>query len=364
MPPPLSASVEQLPIALLVDLSTDQTLYARNERRRFIPASMTKVMTAYVAFEMIERGKISLRQTTVVDREIAEEWGGTGSTMFLETGDIVTVEQLLRGITSVSANDGSVMLADMAAGSVENWVAAMNDTARELGMRDSHFGTPNGWPDDGHTFTTARDLVTLATAIIARHPALYDHFFGREGFSYKGIAQANRDPMVGRVEGADGLKTGYTNEAGYGFVGSAMRNDRRLIVVAGAAPTSRARNKAAIDLMEWGFSSFATRRLFGTKASIGTAQVQDGAERTVPLIAARPIHASLPSVPAGGREAKLSIRYLGPIPAPIMAGEEIAELEIRIDGHHRQRVPLVAAHDVALAGFWTRLANGFAGLFS
>lgn len=361
--PPASASAEQVPIGLLVDLSTNQTLFARDARRRFIPASITKVMSAYVAFGKIESGAMDLRQRIVVSEEIAEEWGGTGSTMFLEKGDVVTVEELLRGITSVSANDASIALAVHGAGSVEQWVAEMNEAAQALGMRDSHFGTPNGWPDEGRTFTTARDLAALAKALITDHPALYRHFFGREGFSYDGVAQANRDPLVGRVDGADGIKTGYTNEAGFGFLGSAVRNGRRLLVVAAATPTGPARDDASRDLIEWGFQAFATRRLFGKDQRIGAAMVQGGEEDEVQLLAARPIHASIPQ---GAQDSAitLSVRYLGPIPAPITRGEEIAELEVQIEGHGTHRVPLVAAADVAEADFWTRLRNGIAGILS
>ncbi|MEB3414915.1 D-alanyl-D-alanine carboxypeptidase family protein [Alteriqipengyuania sp. WL0013] len=358
---PPSASAEEVPIVLLLDVSTNQTLAARNSDRRFIPASITKVMTAYVAFEKLAAKQIDLRQRVVVNADIAEEWGGVGSTMFLEVGDVATVEELLRGITAVSANDGAIVLATHGAGSVDKWVAEMNAAARKLGMRNSHFGTPNGWMDGGATFTTARDLAILAKALTTRHPALYNHFFGREGFSFNGIAQANHDPLVGKVEGADGIKTGFTNEAGYGFLGSAIRDGRRLVVVTAAAPTGRGRNKAAIDLVEWGFDAFSTKRLFAKDTLVGAAEVQNGASATVDLVAEQQIHASLPRGTSAS-DVSLSIKYLGPIPAPVAKGEQIAELEVSIAGHGSHRIPLVAAEDVAEAGFWTRLWNGVRGI--
>ena len=212
------------PIAFLLDLTSGQVLFAREEDRRFMPASITKVMTTFLAFEWMEEGKILPQQVVTVRPELWREWRGVGSTMFLASGARVTMDDLVHGVTTVSANDGAAVLAEGAAGSVDAWVAAMNAKASEIGMRDSHFGTPNGWMDDGRTFVTARDLSTLAAALIRKHPTKYRHFVGQTEFTYNEITQPNHDPISGKVPGADGIKTGFTNQAGYGFLGSAQRN--------------------------------------------------------------------------------------------------------------------------------------------
>ena len=237
-PPLVSRSSEspvdpEIPIALLVDQSSGQTLFAREADRRFLPASVTKIMTVYTAFDLVERGELPLDRMVEIDQALEDEWGGEGSTLFLEAGDRVTVGQLLLGVTTVSANDGAVALGRAAAGSDAAWLALMNANAVSLGMRDSHFGTANGYPDEGRTWTSARDLATLAEAMTTRYPELYKRFFGHKGLSYNGIAQDNHDPITGVVEGADGIKTGYTRQAGFTFVGSAERGGRRLTLVIG-----------------------------------------------------------------------------------------------------------------------------------
>lgn len=349
------------PIALLVDLSSGQVLFSREADRRFMPASMTKVMTAFLAFELMDEGKLSPDQSFWMSENAYREWHGKGSRMFLDRSEPVTVETLLLGITSVSANDGAIVLAEGAAGSVDNWVAMMNAKAHEIGMTDSHFGTPNGWMDEGRTFTTANDLAVLAREMITRHPQRYAFYFGREGMSYHGIAQENHDPISGRVEGADGIKTGFTNQAGYGFLGSVERDGRRLVSVAATARTPRDRNRATIAMIEWGFDAFDTRKLYPRGGYVGEAMVQEGARSTVPLVAAAPISATFPH----GTDAtpRLTIRYDGPLQAPLKEGARVAQLEIAVDGAPPSRVPLLTGEAVPKASDWQRLVNGIVGLF-
>ena len=352
----------EIPIAMLVDLSSGQVLYARNPDRRFVPASITKAMTVYSAFDLIARGKLKAKDVLVFSEASAKDWRRTGSTMFLEPGQEVTVHDLLMGITTVSANDGSVVLAEGAAGSLAGWTRVMNNSARALGMTQSHFGNSNGFPDGGATFTTARDLVTLARALTTEYPDLYRRYFGHRGLNTNGFAQDNHDPLTGRVEGADGIKTGFTNQAGFGFLGSAQRNERRLaMVVAGAAEESR-RDETARALMEWGFASFRSTLLFAKGAHIGSARVQDGSARDVDLTTERPIRFSVPVDAAS--EVSLSIAYSGPLRSPVKAGEMVAELVIEAEGMEPSRVPLVAAESVAKAGFFRRIYNAFVGLVS
>ncbi|HSQ95385.1 MAG TPA: D-alanyl-D-alanine carboxypeptidase family protein [Croceibacterium sp.] len=368
-PPPLAteATADQspvdpeIPVALLVDLSTGQTLFSREPDRRFVPASVTKVMSVYTAFDLVDRGKLSLDQVVTIDKEVADDWGGKGSTLFLKQGDQLTVGQLLLGITTVSANDGAVALAKTAAGSLDNWVALMNDNAAKLGMHDSHFGLPNGYMDEGRTYTSARDLIRLAEALTTRFPDLYKRFIGHPGLSFHGIAQNNHDPITGVVPGADGIKTGFTEQAGYNFLGSAERGGRRLAMVIAGAPTPAFRTRSARRLIEWGFDNFASHELLPPGSKVGRATVQDGSSTSVPLLTEEAVFANLPVGHSGN--AKLSVRYRGPIEAPIRKGAEIATLRIAIAGQEPHDVPLVAAVDVGRANAWQRLRNGLEGLF-
>ncbi|ABC63334.1 D-alanyl-D-alanine carboxypeptidase [Erythrobacter litoralis HTCC2594] len=347
---------------MLVDMASGQTLYARNPDRRFVPASITKVMTAYTAFELMKQGKLAPGTRFTFSEAAADEWYRTGSTMFLDRGSETAVTDLLMGITTVSANDGSIVLAEGAAGSVDNWLDLMNAHADALGMHQSHFGTPNGWPDEGRTFTTARDLVTLAKALITEHPGLYARYFGHRGLRTNGIAQDNYDPITGRIEGADGIKTGFTNQAGWGFLGSAERDGRRLVMVVAASPGMRSRDETARALMEWGFGAFDSRMLFRSGDTVGHARVQDGAEAAVPLMADRDIPVALPE--NANAEITLRIAYEGPLRAPVEQGEKVAQLAIFVDGREAARVPLAAKKAVAKAGPLQRIANAVRALWT
>jgi D-alanyl-D-alanine carboxypeptidase (penicillin-binding protein 5/6) len=351
----------EIPVALLVDLSTGQTLFAREPDRRFVPASVTKVMSVYTAFDLIDRGKLSLDQVVTIDKEVADDWGGEGSTLFLQEGDQLTIAELLMGVTTVSANDGAVALGKAAAGSVDNWVALMNQNAARLGMHDSHFHLPNGYMDEGRTYTSARDLIRLAEALTTRFPDLYKRFVGQHGMRFHGIAQNNHDPITGVVPGADGIKTGYTEQAGYNFLGSAERGGRRLAMVIAGAPSPAIRNKSSRQLIEWGFEHFSSRELLPMGTPVGGAMVQNGSATSVPLFTEAPVFANLPT--GQDAEASLSLRYRGPIEAPIRQGDEVATLRIAIAGQEPHDVPLMAGADVGRANAWQRLRNGIAGLF-
>ena len=352
----------EIPVVLLVDLSSGQTLFAREADRRFVPASVTKVMTAYTAFRLIEEGKLSLSTPVVVSQEVAELWSGEGSSMFLEAGDRVTVGELLLGVTTVSANDASVVLALTAAGTQDEWLDLMNANAAELGMRDTHFGTPNGWPDEGRTYTSARDLAVLAEALTTRFPGLYRRYFGHRGMTYGNITQENHDPITGVVEGADGMKTGFTRESGYNFLGSAERGGRRLVMVIAGAPSASVRNSTARDLMRWGFDAFETRVILPAEIPVGEARVQNGAQGSVALETASEVLASVPPGSAGA--ASLTIRYRGPVEAPIAKGDKVAFLRVSIPGQTPHDVPLVAAEAVPEANAFQRFVNGLVGLVS
>ncbi len=353
---------DDIPVALLIDLSSGQTLFAREADRRFVPASVTKVMTAYTAFRLIEQGKISPQTPVTISEELAELWSGEGSSMFLEAGDRVTVGELLLGVTTVSANDASVALAMAATGSEQAWLKLMNRHAGELGMRDTHFGTPNGWPDEGRTYTSARDLAIPAEALTPRYPGLYRRYFGHHGMEYNGIAQNNHDPITGVVDGADGIKTGFTRQSGYNFLGSAERNGRRLVMVIAAAPTARIRNSTARDLVRWGFDAFESRVILPAALEVGRARVQNGEVGEVALRTERAVLASVP--PERTDAVRLSIRYRGPVEAPIAKGQPVAFLRVEVPGQQPHDLPLVAAQAVERANLIERLRNGLSGLLT
>ena len=361
LPAPPQA-IAAIPVSLLVDQGSGQALYARQPDLRFVPASMTKVMTVYVAFELIARGKLDPARSFTVRPETAAAWGGKGSSMNLRSGESVPLDALLHGITTVSANDAAVVLAEGAAGSVAGWSALMNDAAAQLHMTNSHFATPNGWPDNGATYVSARDLVRLGDALITRHPELYHRYFGRRQFTWNGITQQNHDPTSGILPGADGIKTGHTDEAGYNFLGSAQRGNRRLLMVIGGANSNVERMAASRALLEWGYTAWQDRPLFAPGALVGEARVQGGDARHVGLLAPHTISATLPR--AAGKVTGLRIVYQGPLRAPLAKGTQVAELEIRVEGLPPSRVPLVSAQAVGKAGPLDRLRNGLMSLFS
>ncbi len=360
--PPAVPTAAEAPVALLVDLGSGQVLHARAPDARFMPASVTKVMTLYLAFELIAAGRLDPAQIFTMSPAIAREWRRKGSTMFLDAGEQVRVDDLLLGIANVSANDGAAVLAEGQAGSVAAWTAAMNSAALRLGMTGSHFASPNGWPDEGKTFTTANDLALLARAMITRHPDKFGYYIGRTGFDYKGIAQVNHDPMIGRVPGADGIKTGFTNEAGFSYLGTARREGQRLVLVLAGVENGRLRARLARAYVEWGFSAFDRKRLFAPGAVVGTARVQGGDARSLALKAAGPVAINLPR----GTDVRMTatIRYEGPLRAPIAAGAEVAVLEVTAQGVAPARIPLYAAQSVGPAGPLDRIVNAVAGLFS
>ena len=368
--PALAATEYQTPapVAYLQDLSSGSILYAKDADRRMPPASMAKMMTVYVAFEMIKSGELKLKQKFPVRPETWRAWHSQGSTMFLGVGEEPTVDDLLKGIVTLSGNDACVVLAEGISGTETAFTDRMNRAAVKLGLANSHFGTSNGWPDKGVTYVTARDLAKLATATIQEHPDLYKRFYSLRSFTWgktlggaKPIDQANRDPLLGRVAGADGLKTGHTDEAGYGFTGSAEQNGRRLVMVMAGLGTYGQRAEESVKFMEWGFRAWQAKPLLAKGKQIETAEVQLGSSSTVGLVAATNLTATLPAgaVP----DMRLSVQYDGPIKAPIKAGQHIADLVVVTPDLPPQRLPLVAASDVGEAGFFGRAWAGLMGLF-
>ncbi len=356
------------PIAYLEDLSSGAVLYAKDADRRIPPASMAKMMTVYVAFDLIKKGELKLDQTIEVRPETWKKWHSQGSTMFLAVGEKPKVEDLLNGIVTLSGNDACVVLAEGIAGTEEAFTNLMNIQAKKLGLANSQFGTSNGWPDEGRTFVTARDLAHLAKATIQDHPQLYKQFYSRTSYTWgktlgagADITQGNRDPLLGRVQGADGLKTGHTEEAGYGFTGSAEQNGRRLVMVVAGLDSYGGRAEESVRFMEWGFRAWKSRPIVKKGRKVGDVAVQGGGSSEVGVVAPRDLAATIPAGTSPEMQGK--IVYQGPVKAPIKAGDHVADLVIDSAGMPQQVLPLVAESDVGEAGFFRRIWLGLTGLF-
>lgn len=357
------------PIAYLEDLSTGAVLFSRDADRRMSPASMAKMMTVYVAFDLVKRGELKLNDMVTVNPETWRRWHGpqAGSTMFLSAGEQLSVANLLYGIVTLSGNDACVVLAEHISGTEESFAERMNHVAQQIGLKNSHFGNSNGWPDEGVTYVTARDLAHLADATITNFPQLYKQFYSRRDFTWgktmggDAITQANRDPLLGRVAGADGLKTGHTEEAGYGFTGSAEQNGRRLVMVMAGLNSFNQRVEESVKFMNWGFRAWQAKPIAAKGKQVETAEVQMGDTGTVGLVAPKDLKVTLPAGLAPELAAK--VVYPGPIKAPIKAGQHIADLVITSPDIPEQRLPLVAATDVDEAGFFGRAWSGLTSFF-
>ena len=355
------------PIAYLIDLSSGAELLAKNADQRIPPASMAKMMTTELAFELIDRGQLALNKSCTVRPDTWRAWHGpqAGSTMFLSVNEQVSVENLLHGIVTLSGNDASVVLAECIAGTEQAFAEQMNALAKKLGLNNSNFGNSNGWPDEGRTYVTARDLATLARATIEKHPKLYKQFYGQPSFTWgktlgsgQAITQGNRNPILGKVPGADGLKTGHTAEAGYGFTGSAEQNGRRLVLVVAGLSSWNQRVEESTRLMSWGFNAWTAKPLFQAGAKVGSAKVQLGDDREVDLVAPRNLAVTIPAGLAN-TQTKLKIRYQGPVKAPVAKGQHVADLVVLTGDTPPQVVPLVAGEAIGEAGFFGRIWLGF-----
>ena len=353
--------------AYLIDLSSGATLYQKNADVRMPPASMAKMMTTDVAFELIDSGKLPLNKMCTVRPETWQKWHGpqAGSTMFLSPNEQVSVENLLKGIVTLSGNDASVVLAECISGTEQAFTEQMNALGKKIGLTNSHFGTANGWPDNGVTYVSARDLATLARYEIENHYKLYKQFYSLPSFTWgktlgsgQDITQQNRNPILGVVPGADGLKTGHTDEAGYGFTGSADQNGRRLIMVVAGLPSWNARVTESKRLMEWGYGAWQAKPLFQAGAKVGTAKVQLGSASEVSLVAPRNLAVTIPAGLVSGGATSMKIRYQGPLTAPIKKGDHVGDLVITTGDTPPQVVALAAGEDVGRAGFFGRIWLG------
>lgn len=335
--------------ALVIEVISGAVLLEKNADEALPPASMSKLMTLLMVFEALEKGVIDMDTKVSVSRHAA---GMKGSSMFLREGEQVSVQDLLRGVVVQSGNDAAVALAETLAGTEEVFAKRMNERAAELGLSNSVFANATGWPHKDHKMS-ARDLATLAERIITRYPVHYQMFAERK-FTWDNIPQSNRNPLLGRGIGADGLKTGHTEEAGYGLVASAKRDERRVIVVIAGLKTKADRLHEAEQLVQWAFRAFETRHLYKKdQPLLQQANVWLGAAKTVPLAPTRDV---IVTAPVGALDkVEVKLRYDGPVPAPIAPGQEIGRIEIRVPEYPPVYVPLAATRAVGPGGFLTRV---------
>ena len=335
--------------AIIVDLNSGAVLLDKDSTLRMPTASMSKTMTIYMVFDALKNGRITLDTTFPVSEKA---WRMQGSKMFVELGSQIRVEDLIKGVIIQSGNDATIVLAEGLAGSEDRFAADATARARELGMSGSNFMNASGWPDPNH-YSTPRDLALLAWHIIRDYPEYYK-YFGIKEFTWHGITQQNRDPLLGRVTGADGLKTGHTEEAGYGLIGSAQRNGRRVVMVLSGLKSDADRASEGARLMNWALDSFKLARLYKAGTEVGRARVVYGLEKDVPLVLADNVDMTIPirSTPA---DIATSIKYNAPLTAPVKKGMQVGTMVVTVPGIGTKEYSVMAAADVAEKGFIGRV---------
>ena len=340
--------------AILMDVDADLIFYEKDADALVPPASMSKLMTLAVVFRELKAGHIKLDDQFKVS-EHAWRTGGApsgGSAMFAPLNSTVSVEDLIQGVTVQSGNDACIILAEGISGSEDAFVKEMNKYAKEIGLTKSHFENSTGLPADGHVMTT-RELALLADYLIKNYPEYY-HYFGEKEFTYGKWKFTNRNPLVFEQDlGVDGLKTGFIEDAGYGLVASALRDNQRVILVVSGLNTKKEREEEPRKLLEWGFKSFKPYRLFDQGEKVSDALVWGGTRHYVPLVGNSNIDIILPSNTSG--QLKAQILYDGPIKAPIRKGDQVATLRVTAaDTQATNNIPLYAGEDIGQSNFAMR----------
>lgn len=359
--PATAAMATKAPHAFLMDAQTGAVLLDKEGDAPMAPASMSKLMTVFMLLEALKEGRVSLDSMFSVS-EFAWEHGGAASgssTMFLKPHEQVKVEDLLRGIIIQSGNDACIVVAENLAVTEAEFAAKMTKRAREIGLTDSTFSNATGWPAPDQRMS-ARDLARLARELILRFPTFYP-VFGEKSFTHNGIKQGNRNPLLYRFPGADGLKTGHTTESGYGLVGSAKVNDRRLILVINGLESNKDRSEESERLLNWGFSEFQNVTLFNRGETVDSAEVWLGSKKSVALQAPDDFIITMPR--AARRDMRVSVVVDQPVAAPIRAGQKVATLKVTAPGMDAVELPLLAAESVERLGFTGRIVAAAKYLF-
>jgi len=346
----LPAELAGVQFYFLIDADTKEILLSKNPDVRIAPSSMTKIMTAFVVFDQIKKGRITFENQCLIGKDA---WRKSGSSMFLNYGDVVSIEDLVRGLLAVSGNDAAVALAESTAGGFSNFVDLMNSKARELGLKNSHFRNPHGLNEEGH-FMSVRDLATLAIALQDQFPQ-YSHYFGITEFTYRNITQHSRNPLIkGNYDGVVGGKTGHTNEGGYGVIGMVKRDNRRLIGVVNKARTPKQRSAAIIKMFDYGFDNYKKITLFEKGQNVASLKTWLGSKSKVKVMTSNEVSFNLPREKAVDA-IKVSVKYKGPLYAPISKGSQVAKLLVEIPGYKSFEYPLIAEEKIDKAGYFERI---------
>ncbi len=350
-PPPPTGTPASTPLgpidtaakfALIMDFNTGAVLLDKEGEASMPPSSMTKLMTAYIVYGMLKSGRLSLTQELPVSERA---WRMQGSKMFVPLNGSVKVEELIRGVIVQSGNDACIVLAEAVAGSEEAFADLMNAKAKELGLTASTFRNSTGWPDPAQRMS-CRDIAALARRLIQDFPEYY-HYDSEKSFKYNNIEQENRNPLVQKGI-ADGLKTGHTDEGGYGLVASAQRAGRRVVVVVNGLTSMHQRREESERLLEWSFREFENVTLFTAADTVENAKVWLGNRETVPLVGGRDLVLTMPR--QWRRSAKIALEYASPVPAPISRGDVLGKLTVSGQGVPGMEVPLLAGADVGRLG--------------
>ena len=335
--------------ALLIDLSTGEVLLDKNSDERTYPSSMTKIMTALMAFEKIKDGTLSMDQEFLISKKA---WKMGGSKMFIEVDKKVKVSDLLLGVVVQSGNDASIAIAEGISGSEETFAIEMNNLSKKIGLTNTNFVNSSGWPNDNH-YTTAKDLAKIAEYTLNEHPELYKMYAITE-FTYSGIKQDNRNPLLYSFDGADGFKTGHTQAAGYGLVGSAERGDRRLLLVLNGLETSRSRAQEALRLMDWGFNNFQLVDFYKKGEVVIEATTWLGKQQKVKLSSQQDISVSIPKTHLS--DMKVEVLIEEPIPTPISINDQVGLVQISY-ADKKIQYPLLASENIEQKGFFSRITS-------
>lgn len=335
--------------AYIYDATTGQVLFEKNADERMPTSSMSKAMTVYALFDALKRGEVTLDDTFNVS-EYA--WRKGGSKMFVDLNSDVRIEDLIRGITVQSGNDATIVVAEGLAGTEGDFADAITAKARTLGMTNTSFMNASGWPDPDH-YSTARDLGTLAARLHQDFPEYY-HFFSEKEFTYNGITQRNRNPLLYRNIGADGLKTGHTEAAGYGLIATASGSDRRVVLVVNGLESESERAQEASRLMEWALRRFVLRTVLEADKPIAQPAVLYGKAKTVNAGAKEDLKLSVPRVSMGSENVKTEIETNAAIKAPVKTGDKIGTIKVTIADQQPVSYPLYALEDVPKSNIFSR----------
>ena len=335
--------------AYLVDQTSNTILIDKNAEARMYPASMTKIMTAYMAFRQLKDGLIRMDDQVLISRK-ANRMGG--SKMFIEEGKTVALEDILRGIIIQSGNDASVALAEFIAGDEASFAEMMNATAATIGMKETNFVNASGWPDENH-YTTAKDLAILSDRMISDFPELYQ-MFAEESFTFSGITQSNRNKLLGN-NGVDGIKTGHTEASGYGMVSSAVQNGRRLILILNGLKNSAKRASESLRLLNLAFRSTASKVFYNEQDIITTLPVWYGKKPDLNTRASRPV--SLTEKSTVLKDLTRTVTYEKPLLAPIEAGQKVGQIHLHTKDKVILSVDLLAAESVAAQNYFERFSS-------